>query len=250
MNDDVMRLSDLVPEYARCYRVSHHEAAHALHELIQELYIEYSEVRDSRLSLNNIFWVGKTGSPQRSARFYNLSFEGISKYFDCFCNPLPGIDNNLIDCFCASDADLKKVPANVVYTSRKALDTWILNAGLETPKFLLDDESTSQAEGDNGERGLQQKERNYISLIINGLIELIKEVDKAHADQAFDEESKMRADTIKRRALGLRSTRKNFNPCPAILSLAAAAGVDMPNSPKTLRKYMGDHLPSDAGGTD
>lgn len=41
MNDDFMRLSDLVPAYVRCYKVSPQEAAYALHELIEELYVEY-----------------------------------------------------------------------------------------------------------------------------------------------------------------------------------------------------------------
>lgn len=46
MSSDVKRLSDLVPNYARYYMVSHQEAAYALHELIQELSVEYVDVRE------------------------------------------------------------------------------------------------------------------------------------------------------------------------------------------------------------
>jgi hypothetical protein len=41
MSDDLMRLSDLVLAYARFYKVSSHEAAYALYELIEGLYVEY-----------------------------------------------------------------------------------------------------------------------------------------------------------------------------------------------------------------
>lgn len=41
MNNDLMRLSDLVPTYSRLCKVSNQEAAYALHELIEELYVEY-----------------------------------------------------------------------------------------------------------------------------------------------------------------------------------------------------------------
>ncbi|MBF8164578.1 hypothetical protein IVE04_25765 [Pseudomonas mendocina] len=249
MSSDVKRLSDLVPNYARYYMVSHQEAAYALHELIQELSVEYVDVREDRLSLGKVFWVGRVGESKRSARFYNLSFDGLGKYFDSFINPLSEVDNSLVGCFCASEAELKRIPASVIYFSRKALGELILSARLEVPAFILSDE-VLQAEENQGDAGFKQKEQNYISLIINGLFEIIKEVDKAHTEQFLDEESKRRAETIKRRAMGLRSARKNFNPCPAILSLAEAAGVDMPNSPKTLRKYMGDNLPGDAGSPD
>ena len=41
MNDDVMRLLDLVKEWAICYEVDEQDVAHDLHELIKELYLEY-----------------------------------------------------------------------------------------------------------------------------------------------------------------------------------------------------------------
>lgn len=54
MNDDQMRLSDLLPEYARYNKLTPQEAAHALHELFEELYIKHGETLENRLSLNSL----------------------------------------------------------------------------------------------------------------------------------------------------------------------------------------------------
>lgn len=63
MNDDLMRLSDLVPAYVRCYKVSTQEAGYALHELIEELYVEYGVNQWLPNSVNNFF-----GSESRGVR--------------------------------------------------------------------------------------------------------------------------------------------------------------------------------------
>lgn len=238
MNDDVVRLSDLVPEYARCYKVSTKEAAHDLHEVIRELHLELSEIQRNKLSPNDIFWTGKAGSSKISTRFYSFSFEGLSKYFDFIRNPLPDIDNSLVECFCASDADFKKIPASAVYASRKLLNERMLDVGFERSNFLLDSESNLQSKTYD-EEPLKTKELNHISLLINGLIELIKEVDKAHTDQNPEKEAKERANKIKLRASQLSSPRKNFDLSQVIKYLADDAGVDIPRSIKTIKKYMG-----------
>lgn len=239
MNDDVMRLSDLVPEYSRYYKVSSKEAAHDLHEVIRELHIEHSELQKNKLSPNDIFWVGKAGSPQRSTRIYNLSFEGLSKYFDLIRNPLPGLDNSLVECFCASDADFKKIPASAVYVSKQSLSERMLNVGFGRSDFLLNSSSTSQPETIHSEEPFKTIELNYISLIINSLIELIKEVDKAHTEKPLKQEARERAEKIKLRASQLHSHRKKFDPSPSIQNLADAAGVKIPRSVQTIRKYIG-----------
>ena len=239
MNDDVMRLSDFVPEYARYYKVSAKEAAHDLHEVIRELHMEYSEIQKNKLSPNDIFWVGKTGLPLRSTRIYNLSFEGLSKYFESIRNPIPGLDNSLVECFCASDADFKKIPASTIYASKQTLSERMLSVGFKRSDFLLDSSSTSQPETGHREEPLKTIELNYISLIINGLIELIKEVDKAHTDKPLKPEDRKRAEDIKLRASQLHSQRKNADPSPSIKNLADAAGVRVPRSVQTIRKYIG-----------
>lgn len=74
MNDDVIRISDLVKECAGYYEIDDQEAAHILHELFNELFLEYS-VRQGKVALpSNIFWVGRPDGPQRSIRTYKLFF--------------------------------------------------------------------------------------------------------------------------------------------------------------------------------
>lgn len=76
MNDDVMRLLDLVKEWAICYEVDEQDVAHDLHELIKELYLEYG-VRQGKLALpSHVFWVGRAGGPQPSVRNYKLFSKG------------------------------------------------------------------------------------------------------------------------------------------------------------------------------
>ena len=80
MNDDVIRLSDLVPKYARHYKVSPQEAAYALHELIVGLYSEYHVKRVEMVVPDHIFWVGRVGGSQRSSKSYKLFFNGLIEY--------------------------------------------------------------------------------------------------------------------------------------------------------------------------
>lgn len=242
MNDELIRLSDLVPEYARYHKVSFHEAAYGLHELMEDLWAEYSVLRRIERLPEHLFWVGRVSSSKPSSSGYEVDYDVLLGYFKGMREPSPGIDNRLIKCFCNAERDYKDIPASVVYSSRAALSSWILDAGIEAPDFILDGNVDKRANGGSEGEEFQAKELNSISLIINGLINLIKEVDKAHAEQPLDGASGKRADTIRRRAFGLRSPRKNFDLSSAILSLADAAEVDMPRSHKTLRKYMGDHF--------
>ncbi|MBC3957117.1 hypothetical protein [Pseudomonas triticifolii] len=238
MSDDLIRLSDLLPAYARYHALSLPEAAFGLQELIGEVCIEYMLRREDILP-KQLFWVGRVVSSEVSIRGYELDEEGLLSYFEGLCNPLPGVDSNFIQCFCCSVNKRVCIPASIVYSSRETLGQWIGSAGIEASDFVSSSGMGSRAEADEGKAVLQSKELNSISLIIGGLVELIKEVDKAHTDQSPDEAVKKRSETIRRRVLGLRSDRKNFDPCTAIISLAEAAGVDMPKSHKTLKKYMG-----------
>lgn len=240
LNDDLMRLSDLVPAYVRCYKVSTQEAAYALHELIEELYVEYGVNQWLPNSVNNFFWVGKSGSTKRSPRSYVFYFQLLSKYFYDFFDSPAEIDKSLVNCYCEDDQQSKNIPASIVYFSKAALGKWALDAGIEVPSFLLNGIAGEENEGSDERKGFQTKELNSISLIINGLISLINEVDKAHVEQPLDDAARRRATSIKHRASKLRSSRKSFDLGLAVLSLADAADIDMPKTQKTLRKYMGD----------
>lgn len=240
MNDSLMRLPDLVREYARYYEVDPQDAAHALHELMKELQSECRSRGETLMLPDHIFWVGRVGSSKRSVRVYKLIFDEVVEYFNRLCDLQPELDKYVVRSYCVSDSSAQDIPAGLIYVSKIALSEWILDLGIELPSYMLNDDVNKGLLGGVGGASLQGKELASISLIINGLISLIKEVDKAHTDLHLDDASRKRADTIRRRALGLRPSRKNFDLSSAILSLADAAEVDMPKSRKTLKKYMGD----------
>lgn len=248
MKDDLMRLSDLVPEYVRYYKVRPQEAAYALHELVEELYIEHGENRGNRLSLNNIFWVGTTGSSKRSARAYSLHFQLLSKYFYDFCDSPPGVDNSLVNCYSRDDEQFKNIPASVVCFSKAALGEWILDAGIEPPEFILSSNAGEGAEKDKAGSGFKEQELGTIRKILNGLVDLIKEVDKAHRELPTDYDGKKRADKIKAHASRLNNPpRKKFDVYSALISFAEDAGVDIPKDHQTLRRYMRAQSKSNSG---
>lgn len=235
MNDELIRLSDLVPEYARYHEVSTQEAAYDLNELIEELYREYA-VRLGRSMPDNIFWVGGAKSSKRSSKGYELDFGGLRRYFKSLVDS-PETGSPLFNCFCRAERDYASIPAGVVYFSKSALVEWILSAGIEPPDFILGGNEGECIEGSEETDELIEKEWVSIRKIISGLIELIREVHNSHAEPALGEEARKRAETIIRRASRLNPVRKNFDPYPVIISLAEVAGVDMPKSPKTLKRY-------------
>lgn len=241
-----MRLPDFVSEYARYYEIDVPEAAHALHELIKDLY-QKNCVPQGRLALPiDMFWVGRADSSRRSIRKYKLFFEGVIYYLDALRDSLPPEGFDLIPTYCEDDKDGKDVPVNLIYLSRKSLSAWVAQGGGEIPAYLSLDESSIYAKKGKQEETFQSKELNSISLIISGLVNLIKEVDKAHAEFPNDANAAKRADAIKRRASALRSPRTNLDLFSAVLALADVAEVDMPKSRKTLKKYMSAGVYDDA----
>lgn len=74
---------------------------------------------------------------------------------------------------------------------------------------------------------------------MNGLVDLIKEVDKAHREPPTDSFGRKRAEKIKIHASRLNNPpRKNFDMYSALISFAEDAEVDIPTDHQTLRKYM------------
>lgn len=239
MNDDVIRLSDLVLEHARYYKVSPQEAAYALHELIVDLYSEYHVKRVEMVVPDHIFWVGRVGSSQRPTKIYKLFFDGLTEYFNSLCSPPPAADNSLVRCYCVNDSDPKDIPASIVYLSRTAFDEWILDAGIEPPEFILNSDARERTKKDKKGSGFNEQERGTIRKIMNGLVSLIKEIDKAHRELPTDYDSKKRADRIKSHVSKLNNPpRKNSDVYTTLIDLADDAGVDMPADRQTLIRYM------------
>lgn len=239
VSDDSMRLSDLAPMYARFYKVSPQEAAYALYELIERLYIEYGVNRFSPCSVNNIFWVGSVGNYKRSARTHVIYFQELSRYFyNIFCSP-PRNDNSNLDCYCEDVRQSISVPASVVYFSRSALSEWILNAGFESPDFIVSDKSTEKRNKAGGDE-FSQQELGSIIKVMKGLLEVVKAVDKAHREPPSDYDGVRRANKIKSYAYMFNNPpRENFDVCSHLILLAEEAGIDMLSCHKTFRKYMG-----------
>lgn len=239
MNDDVIRISDLVKECAGYYEIDDQEAAHILHELFNELFLEYS-VRQGKVALpSNIFWVGRPDGPQRSIRTYKLFFEGLLEYLNLFSDPLSNHDNYSIRSYCESDSTGKNIPINFIYLSRIALGNWILDVGIQPPPYILNGGTSKRASKKNKEPALKENELATVSRITNGLLDLIKAVDKAHSEVPLTKQDKDRLRDIKRGVALLNNPpRINFDRYTHIILLAKDAGVEMRCDPKTLRRYM------------
>ncbi|WP_312904563.1 hypothetical protein [Stutzerimonas nitrititolerans] len=239
MNDDVMRLPDLVKECASYYEIDDQEAAHILYELIKKLSLEYS-VRQGKVALpNHIFWVGRVDGPRQSIRAYKLFFEGLIGYLDLLSDPLSIAGKHTINSFCENDSSPKDIPVNLIYLSRISLGEWALNAGIEPPTYILHGSAAKRTKKNEKEPTLKENELATISRITNGLFDLIKAVAKAHSEVPLSKLEKDRAREIKR-SLSLINNppRDNFDRYSAVLLLAKDANVEMRCDPKTLRKYM------------
>ncbi|HUE91870.1 hypothetical protein [Pseudomonas sp.] len=240
MNDDVMRLSDLVPEYARRYKVSLSDAAYELHELFIELNTDHHLKQPFKAIPDQVVWVGRVGSPTRTAKPYKLYFSTLAEYLNDFIDSNCNSESKFVRCLYAGEhIDAKDIPSGIIYLSKSALGEWILDAGIELPEFILSSSAGERSEKDKSGSGFKEQELGTISKIMSGLVELIKEVDKAHREPPTDYDGKKRADKIKTHASRLNNPpRKKFDVYSALISFAEDAGVDIPTDHQTLRKYM------------
>lgn len=239
MNDDVMRLPDLVKEWAICYEVDEQDVAHDLHELIKELYLEYG-VRQGKLALpSHVFWVGRAGGPQPSVRTYKLFFEGMIECLELFSDPLSSAEKYAIPAYCESDSSAKDIPVNLIYLSRFALAEWALSAGVEPPAYILEGGAARRVRKSERDLSLKENELATISRITNGLFDLVKAVDEFHSEVSLGKLDEVRIRDMRRSLDLIRNPpRSNFDRYSAVLLLAKEANVGMHCDHKTLRKYM------------
>lgn len=238
MNDDVMRLSDLLSAYARYHAVTLPEAAFGLYELMDEAFLSYLG-RFEELLPEQLFWVGRVGSSEPSPKGYVLDHQGLLKYFKGLCEPSTGADNQFISCFCHSDYSNTTVPASVVYFSRKAFIDWIQAASTKIPEFLSSKNLENNPGKPNEEniKAFQGKELVSIRGLARGLIEIIVELDRAHRGLS----KKTNPEAILRAASQLDLNKKSSKWRAALADLANAAEVeDFRGNRRTLEKYVGD----------
>lgn len=238
MNDDVMRLSDLLPAYARYHAVSLPEAAFGLYELIDEAFLSYLG-RFEELLPEQLFWVGRVDSAEPSPKGYVLDHEGLLKYFKGLCEPSAGVENQFINCFCHAEYSNTTVPASVVYLYRNAFSEWIKAASAKPPEFLSNEalENNPCSPSEEEIKAFQGKELVSIRALARGLIEIVVELDRAHRGLS----KKTNPAAILRAASQLDLNNKPSKWYAALADLAAAAEVeDFRGNRRTLEKYVGD----------
>ncbi len=247
MSNEV-RLLDFISGYARYYEVDIPDAAYALHELISKLYHEYC-LPQGRLAIpDEMFWVGRADSSKRSVRKYKMFFDGVINYLDVLHDSVPVDGSDLIPTYSEHDRCGRDIPVSLIYLSRRSLAEWVAEMGGQVPAYMLSDDVDINAKLGSADKASKAKELHSVSLIINGLISLIKEVDRAHVETPGDAPSKKRAEAIRRCASALHSSRKNFDISAAVVLLAEAAEVDIRRGSKTLKKYMSAGAPDRAEG--
>ncbi|MHA6193114.1 hypothetical protein ACX3YG_01855 [Pseudomonas wadenswilerensis] len=239
MSDDAVRLSELVPEYSRYYKVTPKEAAYALHELIDDLYLEYGERRGNRLSINEVLWVGRSESPERTSRKYNFYFQLLNQYFEGFFASESEAAPVCISCYSESDQRFKDIPVSLVWLSRRKFSEWVLEAGIDPPESISKAGVATKSLAEATDSTLKTLELESIRRIMVGLVRLIKEVDRAHSEQPINYDEKRRSDRIKLRASRLNNPpRKNSDLYRELIEFAEDAGFELVKDRQTLRRYM------------
>lgn len=240
MNDDVMRLSDLVPEYARHYKVSPPDAAYALHELFTELNTDHQSKQPNKSIPNNIVWVGKVGGSMRSTKAYKIYFSGLVEYFNALIEQGCNSEFNLVRClYVGTHSDTKDIPPSMVYLSRSLLSDLVSSTSIELPGFLLNEapEVARYKPGKEETKAFQGKELVSIQGLARGLIEIIIEVDKAH--RGLSKKTNPAAILLAASQLDLNKRPSKWRA--VLADLAAAAEVeDFRGNRRTLEKYVGD----------
>lgn len=240
MNDDVMRLSDLVPEYARHYKVSPLDAAYALHELFTELNADHHSKQPNKAIPNNIVWVGKVGSSVRSTKAYKIYFSGLAEYFNALIEKGCNSEFNLVRClYVGEHSDTKDIPPSMVYLARSLLSDLVSSTSIELSDFLLNQAPgvASYKPSEEGAKAFQGKELVSIQGLARGLIEIIIEVDKAH--RGLSKKTNPAAILLAASQLDLNKRPSKWRAVLADLAVAAEV-EDFRGNRRTLEKYVGD----------
>lgn len=240
MNDDVMRLSDLVPEYARHHKVNLQDAAFALHELFIALDADHHSKQPYKAIPEQVIWVGKVGNPARSTKTYKLYFSVLAEYFNDLIDSDCNSKSKFVRClYTGEHSDSKGIMPSMVYLSKSLLGKLIYAASNEHPGFLFNEEPEKNSCQPSEEeiKAFQGKELVSIRGLARGLIEMIIEVDRAHRGVS----KKMDPESILLAAHELGQELSPSKWYEALAALAKAVEVeDFRSNRKTLKRYIGE----------
>lgn len=235
--NDVVKLSELISNCARGSKLSFEEAVYDLYRLAKGLR-QHHERQGKVVVPDDVSWVGGVASSKKSLRVYKLFYSAFESYFDTLCCSLSE-SGDCISSYCETDSTARDVPVSLIYVSLSGLERLALEAGLDRSEYLFNTGDSVCAEVDKDSKGLREIELNKVSVIITGLIQLIKEVDKAHSVKYSSDLEKRRAESIRRAMVNINgSTRKNYDICNALKYLADDAGVEMRIDLQTFKRYM------------
>lgn len=249
MSDDVVRLSELVSEYSRYYGTDQKEAAHAFKELIDGVWSCRGQGGVYEMPLDKVFWVARPEATEENARSYRFHFEALSQYFQGFFSPASELSPSCIICYSELDKKFKEVPANVVRVSLGNLSKMAMDARIHPPEFISKGSVIGRSLVDSGGSALKTLELESIRKIMVGMVQLIREVDRAYTVQPVNYDEKRRFDSIKLHASRLNNpTRKNMDMYRELIEFAEDAGLEFVKDRQTLRGYM--HGYSKTGSED
>ena len=236
MSIEHVRLSEFVSLHALAHGTNLQAAAFDLQALIQSLTHRYLN-RSGKSIPEGLVWVGGISSPSRSAMPYEVDYSSLLGYFEAWSKSSQQ-DAPLCMCYSIADREYKPIPAQCIYFDRRKLVEWISVANLVCPSFLADRVSSSTPVVD--EEALAHKGKELVSIngLMQGLINIIIAVDKAHRG-ALD---KGHLADIKHLVVQLEGEidEKSPNWHSTLVELADLVGADdFRRNPKTLKKYIG-----------
>lgn len=242
MNNDSMRLSDLIPAYTRQYKCGNLEATYALQELFTELDHYHKLKYPYKAIPDDLCWVGRTEGPTRARKTYKIYFFALMEYFSNLMASNPSSEANFVKCLCTSEkGDTENIPHGILYLSKSLLGKLIYEVTHESLGFLFDEEvgKDSCESSEDGLKVFQGKELVSIQGLARGLIEIIIEVDRAHRGVSAKLDPEAILDFAQK--LGLKSSSSEWYETLAALAKAVEV-EDFRSNRKTLKRYIGNRL--------
>ncbi|HGM7926779.1 TPA: hypothetical protein ACKQKD_000498 [Pseudomonas aeruginosa] len=235
MSNDLIRLSEFVPEHARYHGLDIPTAAYDLTELIDALTRRHLGTTGKEIP-QHVCWVGGVATPRQSTKRCKPDYKNLLDYFKSWSDSSTGISRDFFECYSETDRDYIRIPATSVYFSRSSLQEWIQTASLDCPEFLEIKDTEVGTAVNEEEEVFKGKELVSVQGLTRGLIDIIVAVDSAHRGLL----DKANAAAILQAASQLRESNKTSKWHAALIDLAELAKADdFRSNRKTLLKYIG-----------